>query len=168
MSHFLEVMGCVKGISNGLLPVSTFEHGTNAYLNTVSNTANFPFIGLLEPFTFTQDDINNPASTNLNIYFLLADSNDTNSEEQFNIISTCDIITNQWLESFIENVETIDIINIKKEPVKKVFDTLSGYILSIDIKVSSLFINSFPSVTTYANEISRKISPYNWQGTQES
>lgn len=158
----------MKGLAGAILPKAKVFSGTPDQLSQNTINEDFPIIGIVTGFDLDKGLIS--ASTkqaSIMVYFGIADSFESTSEETDNIIASMEILSDQFLEKLepLSIDYRFQITTARQVPFFKAFgSTYSGMLVEMEVQAGVCDVNIFPDLATYQNEISRKITPYNWQG----
>ena len=166
MSSFLHVEGTFAGIAKGLFPDANYAIGYPDELNLAAEDSENLFIGLNMFMVFNRSKADaSTEETTVTIEFALRDTFETNSEQQMNILQSCEICANAFLNELDSESlkEYISVTSVRKVPFRKKYaSTNSGMLLEIGLSISTCFVVQVPR-TQYIQEISRNVNPVDWQ-----
>ena len=156
-----------EAILSALVPDLKFASGTWDTISTeVINDQECVFAFILQPITFRRDRVDDSFDTaDVLMQFGIRDSSDSTSQEHANIIESMEILVEQFLREAqdLSNDYGIEYTGISKEPYYKQFgQNISGLYLRFNVNVNTCLPFSWSDMSSFAGEISRKISPFNW------
>lgn len=165
MSILLHIAGTLKGVANGLFPDANYFMGYPDELNQASEESEKLFIGVNMFMVFTRTKADDSTdSTTVTIEFGLRDTFQTNSDEQTNILTSCEIAADAFINKLEEKSESgfLEVGQIRKVPFRKKYaSTTSGVLVEIALIVNNCYIPNIP-FPEYVQNVSKDISPLDW------
>lgn len=128
---YQTLVNIIRATANYINPTGTFVHGRRSDGSLEYNEA-FPQIHLL-PVRSEYDYNNANVRHNVILMFWGQDSPESSNDEREALISTMDILSDNFIINF-QNVNTYTITNVLKTPeYRQLAGTVSGYGLSFTI-----------------------------------
>lgn len=151
-----------------MIPKAKVFSGTIDQISQQVVNEKYPIIGVLTGFDLDEGIVSgNSKQSRILVYFGLADAFESTSEETDNIIGSMEILSDQFLDKLepLQIDYQFQVLSAKQVPFfKSMSSTYSGIFIEMQMIVGECSVNVFPDLAEYQNEISRKVSPYNWQG----
>lgn len=167
---YLIIQGLVRGVSKGAFPSCDFLSGTWDEISQQSQGSDAQLtIGMMANYSITQTEPSAAAkSATIVVDFALLDTSDNMGEYTENIIASADAYADQWLEALntSANENGVQIGQVVRIPFFNKFNSRrSGLGLQISLNVVGCG-PTYPDLSTFANEVSYRISPVDWSGYQ--
>lgn len=171
MSAYLRLVDGLTGVASTMLPGINVFNGTLDQISQdllLSGKDDLPMCGIQEGFAMTQESIDASVKEGRIVMdWGLPDSPDSTSQQTRNIVASIDILIDQFLDVVLSVYSTYDIqiVNIERRPYyKRLASCVSGMMVQFDFRIGQCGPNVFPSLDAFMNEISKNVSPYDWQG----
>lgn len=169
MSARKYINGAMARVARNVYPNSNYVTATFDQLSQVEVSHGQVAIFVNQQYQLTRDDISSSSQTTADFSFIigLLDEFDSNAQEVDNLVSTADILTDQYLrelEGIFEDI-AIQIIGITKTPIfKRGGETLTGVMTMCTLVVNDCLPNQYPDLSEYYGRIDRTVDPYDWKG----
>lgn len=170
MSSYLRLVDGLSGVAETMLAGIQVYNGTLDQINQdvlASGNADLPMIGIQEGFAMTQREVDDQVKEGrIVIDFGLQDTPDSKPQHTRNIVASLDILIDQFLDQVLNvyGLYDLQVMNIERRPFYKRMDCISGMMLQFDYRIGQCGPNVFPDLSEFMNEISKNVSPYDWQG----
>lgn len=170
MSARLYINGALEGVAKAIYPNIKYQFGTPDQIAQVQDLRpDQPIYSLYTNYRLTKPQIESSFQRTQDFGFFigLPDQFDSMSQQSDNILSTTDIMADQYLNSLgnIFEAVAIEIANINKTPQYKMgSDTVSGTWVQCEIIVNDCNPNTYPDLSEFLGSIGRDVSPYDWRG----
>ena len=170
MSSYAKINGWVRGVSESLFPSVLFLAATWDEMSQDSaKTTESLIIGLNQGYQISRPSPDsNSESAQLVIDIGVMDQLDSDSIQQMNLLTTCDVFAEKMITALVSTgvAASIQISGIKKIPFyKKWAPLISGVALVIEVQSAGCGDYTYADMTKYMKDIGRDINPIDWQGT---
>lgn len=172
-ASYARIVAILKGVAEGMLSDVRFISATwDQISDETINSTEQVLIGLEQGFQLNRrspDD--NTESGTIIVDVGLQDNYESDSEQQYNLLASADIIANQYITELASNsVEYgVQFLNIQKIPYYKKFGRLiTGVGLQMEVRVNTCLPYTWSDLGEFSGEISRKVSPFDWSNYSES
>ena len=169
MSARLYINGAIKGVAQALYPNIKYTTGTPDQTAKVELRPEQPVFSFWSNYRLTRPDISSSSQVTQDFGFFigLPDQFDSDSTQSDNILSTSDIMVDQYLislEGIFEEL-AIQVKDINKTPqYKRGGETVSGTWVQCTLVINDCLPNDYPDLSEYFGKIGRDVSPYDWKG----
>ena len=171
-ASYARIVATLKAVCEALIPNSRFISATWDQISMETMHITEPVLfGLNQGFQLRRENVqDNSERATIILDIAIKDDTDSDSEQQQNLLHSADIIANQLLDEleavWIDN--GIQVVNITKVPYYKKWGLLvSGVGLQMDLIVNTCLPWTWPDLSSYMQEISRNVDPFDWQGYTE-
>ena len=169
---YARIVAVLKGVAEGMLPSVKFLAATwDTISDEVADSTEQVVIGLEQGFQLVRrspDD--NTESATIIVDIGLQDDNASDSVASMNILSSADIIANQYIQELAAVSATygVQFGTITKIPYYKYgARLLTGVGLQMEIRVNSCQPYEWSDLAEFAGAISKEVSPFDWANYSE-
>ena len=173
MTNRILLRGVIKGLAEAAFPKVKVISGTPSQVAKVELERDQVLIATYSDFKQSREDVESSTEriSQWGFFVGLLDNLDDGPNSYENALDTAEVLGEQLLKDLEEAGLDIGfrLSSIEKAPNGKIgSESTTGLWFIMTVDVSGCGINQWPDLSEYMNEISQRVSPYDWQGITQN